>query len=627
MDVLCNKVQNNQIQSKARDLLRLVICGSVDDGKSTLIGRLLYDADLIAEDHRLALIRDSKKNGFAEGCDYSLLMDGLAAEREQKITIDIAWRYFATAKRHFVVADAPGHVQYTPNMVTAASTADLALILVDVQKGMLVQTRRHTMIAALMGIRQVIFVINKMDQVVYKQAAFMPLAEACIDYAKALGIPDCSAIPVSALEGENIIKASPRLPWYKSLPLMTCLENCDPAVNDRQKPFRMAVQWVNRPNADFRGFSGQIVSGSIRPGDVVKILPADQKACIARIVTYDGDLPEAKVGESVTLTFTEAVDASRGDIIALAENPCKVADQLEADLLWMSQQSMIAGRQYSLRIANNYLFCSLARPDFVTDIDTLTRLHSPVIDYNQIGRCTLLLDRLIAFDRYTETRRLGCLLVIDKRSQEILAAGVIREGMRRAEHIPCQSFSITPLMRAAMKLQKPAVIWFTGLSGAGKTTLANLLEKKLQGLGRHTMLLDANNMRHGLNKDLGFSETDRVENTRRIAEVAKLMFDAGLITLVACIAPFAAERKRSGNLIGEEHYIEVFVDAPLAVVEARDPGGLYAKVRAGKIKEFTGISAIYETPETPDIHVDTVNLSPESAVQLILDWLTVRKYL
>lgn len=605
-------------------LLRFVICGSVDDGKSTLIGRLLYDAGLIYDDHLLALEADSKKSGSTQLYDFSLLVDGLAAEREQKITLDVAYRFFATPRRAFIVADSPGHAQYTHNMVTAASTAHVAIVLVDASKGIMTQTRRHSMIAALLGIKQVLLVVNKIDLVNYSQDCFNTICQEYREYAASIGISEIHVFPVSALNGDNITELSPRTIWYQGQTLLQCLEHIH--VNqEEQQPFRMSVQWVNRPHADFRGFAGRIASGQIAPGDWVHVLPSGQKACIEHIVTFDGHLASATAGQSITLTFKEPIDVSRGDVLASVEQPCEIADQLIVDLIWMGKKAMTVGRQYSMRIGTSYVLCTLSKPDYITDINTLERLHSSELNYNQIGSCSLLLSHPVAYELYEKNRSLGSFIITDKSTHEVLGAGVIRGGGLRAINIPCQLVSINQNMRSLMKLQKPVVLWFTGLSGAGKSTLANLLEKKLHASGLHTMLLDANNMRHGLNKDLGFSESDRIENTRRISEVAKLMADAGLITLVACIAPFAEERLVARGLIGNEQFVEIFVDAPLAIAEARDVRGLYEKARSGKITHFTGISSPYEVPQTPDLHLDTVTLSPEDAVNTILDWLWINK--
>jgi bifunctional enzyme CysN/CysC len=606
-------------------LLRFVICGSVDDGKSTLIGRLLYDADLIYDDQLAALALDSKKSGTTDSYDFSLLLDGLIAEREQKITIDIAWRFFSTAKRAFIVADAPGHTQYTRNMATAASTSTVAVVLVDAQKGLMTQTKRHTIIAALFGIQQVIFVVNKIDLVDYSQSRFDALSEEYQNYAHSLGITDIHTIPISALCGDNILHPSPNTPWYQNKTLIQCLETI--AVDNPQNtaPFRLCVQWVNRPHANFRGFSGQIAAGAISPGDKVVVLPSGQKSTIERIVTFDGDLDKALTGQSITLTLKDDIDISRGNVLACADNPCEIADKIIADLLWMAEKPLVAGRQYTMRIGTAYLSCVIDTPEYVLDVDSLEKIQSSPLHFNQIGHCSILLDRLAAIESYKKNHALGSFILCDKTTHAIVAAGVIRSGIQRALQIPYQTLSINQPMRSAIKLQKPFVLWLTGLSGAGKSTLANLLEKKLHAKGHHTMLLDANNLRHGLNNNLGFSEACRIENIRRIAEVAKLMTEAGLITLVACIAPIATERKIAKALIGIEQYIEIFVDAPLAVVEARDVNGLYAKARAGEIENFTGISAIYEIPESPDLHVDTVSLTPDEAVQIILDWLMVKK--
>ncbi|MDP1602354.1 MAG: adenylyl-sulfate kinase [Legionella sp.] len=606
-------------------LLRFVICGSVDDGKSTLIGRLLYDAGLLYEDQLTTLALDSKRQGTNDSYDFSLLMDGLIAEREQKITIDIAWRFFATPKRAFIVADAPGHTQYTRNMATAASTATVAVVLVDAEKGLMTQTKRHTMIAALFGIQHVIFIVNKMDLVNYSESRFKALSNEYQRYARSLGISNIHSIPISALFGENILHHSLKMPWYHCKTFIQCLETIAVDTPQNEESFRLCVQWVNRPDTDFRGFSGQIAAGVISPGDPIVVLPSGQKTTVERIVTFDGDLENAFTGQSVTLTFKDDIDVSRGDVLAHAEHPCPIADQILADLLWIAEKPLVGGRQYTMKIGTTSISCVIDPPDYVLDIDTLEEVPFSELGFNQIGRCSLLLDRLTAIESYKKNRALGGFIISDKLTHEIVAAGIILSGVERALHIPYQTLSINQHMRSVIKLQKAFVVWLTGLSGAGKSTLANLLEKKLHARGHHTMLLDANNLRHGLTNNLGFTEACRIENMRRIAEVAKLMTEAGLITLVACIAPLAVQRESAAALIGKEQYIEIFVDAPLSVVEARDVNGLYAKARVGEITNFTGISAVYEAPTSPDLHLDTVSLSPDEAVQIILDWLIVKK--
>lgn len=602
-------------------LLRFVMCGSVDDGKSTLIGRLLYDSGVVYADHLMALEKDSKTSEHTSTYDFSLLVDGLSAEREQKITLDVAYRFFATPKRAFIVADSPGHTQYTHNMATAASTAEVAVVLVDATKGLMPQTKRHSLIVALLGIKHVLLAVNKMDLVSYRQDCFDALCHEYNQYVRSLGFSTVDAFPVSALSGENITQISLKMPWYQGQTLIECLENTGIQEQKEQQPFRMSVQWVNRPHANFRGFTGRIASGHVVVGDKVLVLPSRQQAIIQNIVSFDGDLGRAAAGESITLTFQEPIDVSRGDVLASADKPCAVGDQLHVDLIWMGKKPMVAGRQYRVRMGTAYAFCTVSQPDYVTDIHTLERLQDTKLNYNQIGRCVILLDRLMAYELYDHHRSLGCLIITDKATHDILGAGMIRGGLDRASHIPCQPIAVDKAMRSLMKAQQPLVLWFTGLSGAGKSTVANEVEKRLHGMGLHTMLLDANNMRHGLNKDLGFSEVDRIENTRRIAEVAKLFTEAGLMTLVACIAPYADERLVAKQLIGQDQWVEVFVDAPLAIAEARDVRGLYQKARAGEIEQFTGMTSPYERPESPEVHLDTVQLTPEEAAHQLIDWL------
>jgi len=628
MEPNVNNIQQEKFLAavpKSLGLLRFVICGSVDDGKSTLIGRLLFDAGLVYDDQLIALAADSKKHGGSETYDFSLLVDGLAAEREQKITLDIAYRYFSTPHRAFIVTDAPGHVQYTHNMVTAASTADVALVLVDVSKGLMIQTRRHTMIAALMGIKHLILVINKMDLIDYQQAPYELLVKEYCEYANSVGIESIKAVPVSALHGDNITQHYECMPWYQGRTLLDYLEWFDIDTSNVEQSFRMCVQWVNRPNADFRGFAGRIDAGQITVGESIQILPGETEACIEEILTFDGSLNSAHAGQSVTLTFKDPVEASRGSVLSSISDPCSLADQLEVDLIWMGKKAMTVGRQYGMRIGTAYVLCTLAKPNYIVDIATLEQLQSHELQYNQIGNGSVMVDRLIAFEPYTKNRNLGGFIITDKVSNEVVGAGVIRKGKRRSTTIPCQLVTVNQAMRSAMKSQNPLVIWFTGLSGAGKSTIANLLEKELHAQGFHTQLLDANNMRHGLNKDLGFSEADRIENTRRISEVAKLLCDAGLITIVASIAPFAEERAVAKQLLGAEQFIEIFVDVPLEVAESRDKRGLYAKARSGELVHFTGITSPYEAPINPSIRLDTSTLTPDQAVSTVLAWLNLNK--
>jgi bifunctional enzyme CysN/CysC len=605
-----------------KSLLRFLTCGSVDDGKSTLIGRLLYDSKMIFEDQLAALEADSKKVGTQGGeIDFALLVDGLAAEREQGITIDVAYRFFSTDKRKFIVADTPGHEQYTRNMVTGASTADAAIILIDARKGVLTQTRRHSYLVNLLGIRHVVLAINKMDLVDWSQARFDEIVAEYRAFAQHIGITTFTPIPMSALRGDNITEPSEKAPWYSGPPLMRWLEDAPVEDDLREKPFRMPVQWVNRPNLDFRGFAGQIASGVIRPGDKIKVLPSSRESTVARIVTFDGDLPEAVAGQSVTLTLADEIDVSRGDVLAAAASPPAVADQFEATIVWFDDEPMLPGRPYLLKIGARTVSAQVAEPKYKINVNTLEHLAARQLELNEIGVCNLSLDAAIAFDPYADNHDLGGFILIDRMSNRTVAAGMLHFALRRSQNIHWQAMDVDKAARAAAKGQKARVVWLTGLSGAGKSTIANLVEKRLAAEGKHTYLLDGDNVRHGLNKDLGFTEADRVENIRRVAEVAKLMVDAGLIVLVSFISPFRAERRMARELMGEGEFVEVHIDTPLAEAERRDVKGLYAKARAGELKNFTGISSPYEAPETPEIRVDTTAVTAEQAAEQIVAWL------
>ncbi|MFD1192084.1 sulfate adenylyltransferase subunit CysN [Phenylobacterium conjunctum] len=606
-----------------KSLLRFLTCGSVDDGKSTLIGRLLYDSKMIFEDQLAALEADSKKVGTQGGdIDFALLVDGLAAEREQGITIDVAYRFFSTDKRKFIVADTPGHEQYTRNMVTGASTADAAIVMIDARKGVLTQTRRHSYLVSLLGIRHVILAINKMDLVGWDQGVFDAILTEYRDFADQIGVKAFHAIPMSALKGDNITETSAAAPWYQGPPLMALLETLPVEDDLRDKPFRMPVQWVNRPNLDFRGFSGLISSGSIRPGDRIKALPSGRESTVERIVTFRQDLPQAVAGQSVTLTLTDEIDISRGDVIAIADAPPAVADQFESTLVWMDDEPMLPGRPYLLKIGARTVGASITEPKYKVNVNTLEHLAAKRLELNEIGVCNLSLDAAIAFDPYEENRDLGGFILIDRMSNRTVAAGMLHFALRRSQNIHWQALDIDRNARAAQKGQKGRVVWFTGLSGAGKSTIANLVDKKLFAEGRHTYILDGDNVRHGLNRDLGFTDVDRVENIRRVAEVAKLMADAGLIVLVSFISPFRAERRMARDLMGPGEFIEVHVDTPLAEAERRDVKGLYKKARAGELKNFTGIDSPYEAPEAPEIRLDTTALTPEEAAETITAWLS-----
>ncbi len=609
-------------QHEVKSLLRFLTCGSVDDGKSTLIGRLLYDSKMIFEDQLAALEADSKKVGTQGGdIDFALLVDGLAAEREQGITIDVAYRFFSTDKRKFIVADTPGHEQYTRNMVTGASTADAAVILIDARKGVLTQTRRHSYLVGLLGIRQVVVAVNKMDLVDWSQEIFDAIVTEYADFARQIGIDAFTAIPMSALKGDNITEPSANTPWYSGPPLMRWLE--DAPVEDEQqgKPFRMPVQWVNRPNLDFRGFSGLIASGVVRPGDRVKVLPSARESTVDRIVTFRGDLDQAVAGQSVTLTLKDEIDISRGDVLAAAASPPEVADQFEATLVWFDDEPLLPGRPYQMKLGARAVSAQVHEPKYKINVNTLEHLAAKRLELNEIGVCNLSLSAPIAFDAYADNKDLGGFILIDRLSNRTVGAGMLHFALRRSHNIHWQAMDVDKTVRASAKGQKPRVLWFTGLSGAGKSTIANLVEKRLHAEGRHTYLLDGDNVRHGLNKDLGFTEEDRVENIRRVAEVAKLMADAGLIVLVSFISPFRAERRMARELMAEGEFIEVFVDTPLAEAEKRDVKGLYAKARPGELKYFTGIDSPYEAPENPEIHIETTSLAADEAAERIVEWL------
>ena len=605
-----------------KSLLRFLTCGSVDDGKSTLIGRLLYDSKMIFEDQLAALEADSKRIGTQGGeIDFALLVDGLAAEREQGITIDVAYRFFSTDKRKFIVADTPGHEQYTRNMVTGASTADAAVILIDARKGVLTQTRRHSYLVSLLGIRHVILAINKMDLVDWSKETFDTILAEYREFAAQIGITDFTAIPMSALKGDNITARSDAAPWYVGPPLMNLLEDLPVEDDLREKPFRMPVQWVNRPNLDFRGFSGLIASGTIKPGDRVKVLPSGRESTVDRIVTFRADLPEAVAGQSVTLTLKDEIDVSRGDILALAGSPPAVADQFEATVVWMDDEAMLPGRPYLMKIGTRTVGATITEPKYKVNVNTLEHLAAKRLELNEIGICNLSTDAVIAFDAYAENRDLGGFILIDRISNRTVAAGMLHFALRRSQNVHWQALDVDKSSRASMKGQRGRVVWLTGLSGSGKSTIANLVEKKLHANGRHTYLLDGDNVRHGLNKDLGFTDEDRVENIRRVAEVARLMVEAGLIVLVSFISPFRAERAMARGLMADGDFVEVFVDTPLAVAEQRDVKGLYKKARAGELKNFTGIDSPYEEPEHPEIRVDTTTMTPAEAAERITAWL------
>ena len=619
-DLIATDIAAYLQQHEQKTLLRFITCGSVDDGKSTLIGRLLYDAKMLFEDQLAAIEADSKKWGTQGGnIDFALLVDGLAAEREQGITIDVAYRFFSTDRRKFIVADTPGHEQYTRNMVTGASNADVAVILIDARKGVLTQTRRHSFLVQLIGIRKVVLAINKMDLVDYSQAMFDRIVDEYRAFARQIGLDDITPIPLAALKGDNMLEPSRNTPWYHGPTLMGWLDGVEvDEARLQQGAMRLPVQWVNRPNLDFRGFTGRLAGGTVKPGDRVRIQPSGRESTVVRIVTAGGDLPLAVAGQSITLTLADEVDISRGDVISGADSPAEVADQFEATLVWMAEEPMYPGRPYLLKIGTRTVNATITEPKYRVNVNTMERLAAKQLDINEIGEVNLALDRPIAFDPYTNNRETGGFILIDRLSNVTLGAGMLRFALRRAHNIHLQHVDVDKGARATHKGQRPAVVWMTGLSGAGKSTIANLIEKKLHAMGRHTYLLDGDNVRHGLNKDLGFTEADRVENIRRVAEVARLMVDAGLIVITAFISPFRAERAMARGLMAEGEFIEVFVDTPLEVAEQRDGKGLYKKARRGELKNFTGIDSPYEAPETPELRVNTAVGSAEEAADRVV---------
>ena len=608
-----------------KSLLRFITCGSVDDGKSTLIGRLLFESQLVFEDHLAALKADSAKVGTqGADLDFALLLDGLAAEREQGITIDVAYRFFSTERRKFIVADTPGHEQYTRNMVTGASTADVAVILIDARKGVLTQTRRHSYLVSLLGINRVAVAINKMDLVDFSHERFVEIEATYRDFAAQIGLEHMTFIPLSALNGDNVTVQSSQTPWYDGPTLIEYLETV-PADDERANgPLRFPVQWVNRPHLDFRGFSGQIVGGTIRPGDKIRVLPAGSISTIDRIVTMDGDLNEAIAGQSVTLTLTDEIDASRGDLICESDAPAEVADQFEGHVIWMHEDAMLPGRPYLMKIGTRTVGVSIAQPKYRVDVNTLDHFAATTLDLNEIGVCNLSLDRPIPFDPYPHNRDTGGFIIIDKLTQNTVGAGLLHFALRRSHNIHWQDVKVNKDARTQLNGHGSGVVWMTGLSGAGKSTIANILESKLHSLGVRTYLLDGDNVRHGLNRDLGFTDADRVENIRRISEVSGLMVDAGLVVIVSFISPFRAERRLARDRVGNGEFIEVHVDASLSLAESRDPKGLYAKARRGELNNFTGIDSPYESPDEPEVHIDTATVPPEAAADAIIAALRQR---
>ena len=607
-----------------KSLLRFITCGSVDDGKSTLIGRMLYESHMLFDDQLSSLKADSKKVGTqGEEIDFALLVDGLAAEREQGITIDVAYRFFSTDKRKYIVADTPGHEEYTRNMATGASTADVAIILVDAEQGVLTQTRRHSFIVSMVGVKKVLLAINKLDLVNYSEEIYDKIVSDYQDFAQtALDIDSITSIPISALIGDNVVKNSENTPWYNGQTIMEYLETVEISNQKTLQSFRMPVQWVNRPNSNFRGFSGLISSGEINSGDKIRILPGGQTSTIKSIVTWGGNLTTAKAGQSVTIILDDEIDVSRGDVITISEDPCSEADQFQARILWMNENPMMPGRQYLLKSNSQSAMLTLGRLKHRIDVNTLDHLPAKTLELNEIGVCNISLDKRIAFDSYDKNQTMGGFIVIDRLSNNTVGMGLIDFALRRSENIHWQKMDVSQESRAEQKSQVPKIIWFTGLSGSGKSSIANILEKKLQSLGRHTITLDGDNIRHGINRDLGFTDADRVENIRRVGEVAKLMLNSGLICITSFISPFESERKMVRSLVSENEFIEVFVDTPLSVCEQRDVKGLYAKARSGEIPNFTGISSPFEKPINPEIRIDTLNISAEEAADQIIEFLS-----
>lgn len=602
-----------------KSVLRFMTCGSVDDGKSTLVGRLLYDSKLVFEDQLTALAADSKTVGTqGDNLDFALLVDGLAAEREQGITIDVAYRFFSTSLRKYVVADSPGHEQYTRNMITAASRADLAVLLVDARQGLLTQTHRHSYLASIFRIPEIILAVNKLDLVGYSKDVFDAIERDYRVFAAKVGLGSIVCIPISALHGDNVTETSRNTPWYRGPTLMGRLETVNVHEVKGDGLLRMPVQWVNRPDASFRGFAGTIVAGSVHPGDPIQVLPSGQTSAVVRLVTFDGDLGEASIGQSLTVTLNSEIDVSRGDVLVSVDSPPGVADQFEAQIVWMGETEMVPGRSYLMKIGTLIAGITLAPPKYKVDINTLEHIAAKTLAMNETGVCNITVDRSIPYEPYAVSRDMGGFIVVDRVTSDTIGAGLLHFGLRRSDNVQWQKVAVDKVQRSALKGHPPCVVWFTGLSGAGKSTVANIVELRLHDVGRHTYLLDGDNLRHGLNKDLGFTEADRVENIRRVAEVAALMADAGLVVLVALISPYRAERQLARQLVSQAEFCEVFVDSTLAVAERRDPKGLYRKARLGQLANFTGVDSPYEPPESPEVHVDTSTLSPEEAADAVL---------
>jgi bifunctional enzyme CysN/CysC len=619
-DLLATDIEQYLRQHERKSLLRFITCGSVDDGKSTVIGRLLYESKMLFDDQLAAIEADSKRWGTQGGeIDFALLVDGLSAEREQGITIDVAYRFFSTDRRKFIVADTPGHEQYTRNMVTGASTADVAVILVDARKGVLTQTRRHSYLVSLLGIRRVVVAINKMDLVDYSQKVFLGIEAQYRSFAEQLGLLDIAAIPLSALRGDNMVVASERMPWYHGPTLLGYLETVEvDESRQRDAPFRLPVQWVNRPNLDFRGYCGMVTSGTVRPGDRVRVQPSGRESRVARIVTAEADLPMAVAGQSITVTLDDELDVSRGDVLSAAASPAEVADQFEATLVWMSEDDMLPGRPYLMKIGTRLVNATITEPKYKVNVNTMEHLAAKKLELNEIGVCNLALDAPVPFDPYAANRDTGGFILIDRMNNNTVGAGMLHFALRRSHNIHLQHGDIDKRARALLKRQRPCVLWLTGLSGAGKSTIANLVEKKLHAMGRHTYLLDGDNLRHGLNKDLGFTAADRVENIRRVAEVARLMVDAGLVVLTAFISPFRSERDMARAMFQDGEFVEIYVDTPLETAEQRDPKGLYRKARRGELLNFTGVDSPYEPPQAPELRINTVEMDADAASDAVL---------
>ena len=624
-DLIATDIDEYLAQHQRKGLLRFMTCGSVDDGKSTLIGRMLYESHMVFEDHLAALEADSKRVGTqGDDLDFALLLDGLQAEREQGITIDVAYRFFSTDRRKFIVADTPGHEQYTRNMVTGASTADVAVLLVDARKGVLTQTRRHSYLVHLLGLRTVVLAVNKMDLVEFDESVFAAIVAEYRSFASGIGLTDVTAIPISALRGDNLVEASASMPWYRGPTLFRYLEDVEVPDRAHDSSFRMSVQLVNRANSEFRGLMGTITGGEVRPGDPVRIVPSGRTSTVARIVTMDGDLAAARSAQSVTITLTDEVDASRGDVLCAADDPVEVADQFECTVVWMAEDALLPGRPYRIKIGTRTVGATFGQLKHKVNVNTLEHLAARTLGLNDIGVLNLSLERPVPFEPYSTNRDLGGFIVIDRETNATLGAGLIRFSLRRSQNIHLQAVVVDRAARQALSGHGSAMVWLTGLSGAGKSTIANEVERRLHAAGVRTYLLDGDNVRHGLNRDLGFTAADRVENIRRVAEVGRLMVDAGLVVLTSFISPFRAERALARELFGEGEFVEVYVDVPLEVAEQRDPKGLYRKVRAGQLANFTGIDSPYEVPEHPDLHIDAASLSPNEAAELIIEALRLR---